>query len=138
VDPLDGGANFAQKLRYRAPLVACVLLALGAPLIALLGPRNGRLVSAGLLAGYTYSEWLHNLMHQRAPRSRIDRRMWRFHHVHHFVDSDVNFGFSTPLWDYVFGTACTYDEFAVPRVMAPRDLVEGEGFRLVGRARTGE
>lgn len=135
VDPLDGGADFAAKLRYRAPLVGAVLGSLGALLVALLGVRSGGLVSAGMLTGYVYSEWFHNRMHQRAPRSRVGRWMWRFHYVHHFVDKNVNFGFSTPLWDYVFGTARTYDEVPVPHVMAPRDMVEGQGFKLVGRLR---
>lgn len=137
IDPLDGGASYAEKLRYRAPLVVGVLLILSAPLVALMGPVDGGLVAAGLLAGYAYSEWFHNQMHQRAPQSRIGRWMWRFHYVHHFVDKNVNFGFSTPLWDYVFGTARTYDEVPVPHVMAPPDMVEGDGFRLVGRSHPG-
>ena len=135
IDPLDGGATYLDKLRYRAPLVCGVCLVLGVPLVLALGGRDGGLVSAGLLAGYAYSEWFHNRMHQRAPRSRVGRWMWRFHYVHHYIDTDVNFGFSTPLWDYVFRTARTYDEVPVPHVMAPPDMVDGAGFRLVGRPR---
>ncbi len=135
-DPLDGGASYLDKLRYRAPLVAAALVVLSVPLIGVLGAVGGGFATAGLLCGYAYSEWFHNRMHQRAPTSRLARWMWRYHYVHHFVDVKANFGFTSPFWDYVFGTARLEAAVPVPRVMAPPDLARVPGFRLVGAERS--
>ncbi|MEM7151931.1 MAG: sterol desaturase family protein [Myxococcota bacterium] len=135
-DPLDGGATYVDKLRYRAPLVLGVLVVLAVPALALLGAWAGSWLSAGLLSGYLYSEWFHNRMHHVPPRGPWARFMARYHYVHHFVDPSVNYGFTSPLWDFVFGTAKLEAKVSVPRTMAPRGMTERDGFTLVGPARS--
>lgn len=134
-DPLDGGATYVDKLRYRAPLVVGVSIVLALPALALLGPWTGGWLVAGLLSGYLYSEWFHNRMHRVPPKGGWTRFMARYHYVHHFVDPNMNFGFTSPLWDIVFGTARLQSRVGVPRTMAPRGMTNGDGFTLVGPVR---
>jgi dihydroceramide fatty acyl 2-hydroxylase len=104
-DPREGGVTYAQKLRQRLPLVVGVTSVLVAALWPAAGGAHAGRIALGLLGGYAYTEWYHHRMHHRAARGRFGRWMRRHHYVHHFVDARVNFGFTTPLWDWLLGTA---------------------------------
>jgi sterol desaturase/sphingolipid hydroxylase (fatty acid hydroxylase superfamily) len=58
----------------------------------------------GFVGAYLAYERTHHYAHLRAPRSRYGRWMRRHHQHHHRVDATSNFGFTTPIWDAVFGT----------------------------------
>ncbi len=60
----------------------------------------------GVSGGYFYFDTLHHLEHQTRINQlpfRWLKKTWAFHSVHHRIDYS-NFGVTTSLWDYVFGT----------------------------------
>jgi len=59
---------------------------------------------AGTALGYLGYDWIHFYTHHARPTSRVGKFLRRYHMVHHYKDSEGNFGISSPLWDYVFGT----------------------------------
>ena len=62
------------------------------------------LVTTGLILGYVAYELVHYSVHQRTGGGRL-LRFWRRHHFyHHYKDDHRCYGFTTPLWDLVFGT----------------------------------
>lgn len=136
-DPPEGGVRLLEKYRQRAPLVLLLSVLLGGPFLGLLWPlRDGLLpgvsVIAGLLAGYAWSEGFHHTMHHRCPRNRLERWLWRHHYVHHFVDPRVNYGFTSPLWDWVFRTSVQHPVVRCPGRLVPAGIDSVEGFTLRG------
>lgn len=93
--------------------------------VAGLGP--GLAFTAGLLVFYGVYEWLHRRAHTRAPLNRYGAWLRRHHFWHHFGDTKVNHGVTTPIWDYVFGTHATPDAIRVPRKVAMPWLVDDAG-----------
>ena len=62
-------------------------------------------VSVGLMVGYLWYITIHHLTHFAHPdHGSLLYRLKRHHALHHHVDPDNNFGVTTPLWDWVFGT----------------------------------
>jgi len=76
-----------------------------AGLHALLGSWPGAaLMTAGVILGYVAYELVHYRVHSDRAGNRLVR-FWRRHHFyHHYADDERCYGFTTPLWDYVFGT----------------------------------
>jgi dihydroceramide fatty acyl 2-hydroxylase len=72
-------------------------LALGATLI---WPFFG-----GFLIGYLIYDYTHYAIHHFTPRTPAGRFLKQYHMLHHFVASEAKWGVSSPLWDFVFGTA---------------------------------
>jgi dihydroceramide fatty acyl 2-hydroxylase len=60
---------------------------------------------SGFMAGYLAYDMIHYWTHHFSPRSRLGKFLRRYHLEHHFKDPDAGYGVSTPVWDYVFGTA---------------------------------
>jgi sterol desaturase/sphingolipid hydroxylase (fatty acid hydroxylase superfamily) len=60
---------------------------------------------AGIALGYVWYDLGHYAWHHLQPRTAIGRYLRAYHLRHHFKTPDRGFGVSTPLWDYVFGTA---------------------------------
>ena len=62
--------------------------------------------SAGVLAGYLGYISIHYAVHARIdwPGAFLGRARRR-HMLHHFAQSDANFGVTTGLWDCLFGTS---------------------------------
>ncbi len=71
---------------------------------AALGEQAVRPFFAGFLSGYLVYDYIHFATHHVRPRTALGRALRRFHMVHHFAASNRNFGVSSPLWDFVFGT----------------------------------
>lgn len=133
-DPMEGGVKYVEKIRQRLPLVL-VLSALFYGVFALLfGLVGAGVAVAGMIAFYLYSEGFHHTMHHRAPHGRVERWMWRHHYYHHFVDPKANFGFTSPLWDYVLGTRADRPEILVPADRIPDWPEEVPGIRVRVRA----
>ncbi len=59
---------------------------------------------AGTFFGYLCYDWMHYYAHHGRPKSGARKFMRRFHLHHHYCCAVVNFGLSSPLWDFVFGT----------------------------------
>jgi 4-hydroxysphinganine ceramide fatty acyl 2-hydroxylase len=62
-------------------------------------------VFAGFVTGYLTYDTIHYLTHLGSMRSLLGRTLRKRHYRHHYADSSKNFGVSSPLWDYVMGTA---------------------------------
>lgn len=59
----------------------------------------------GFLVGYASYLGVHYIVHAFQPPKNFLKVLWVNHAIHHYKDPDVAFGVSTPIWDYVFGTA---------------------------------
>jgi hypothetical protein len=62
-------------------------------------------VMSGIWTGFLYYEAVHYLVHCNASGSALLARQRRLHFYHHFTNTRRCFGVTSPLWDYVFGTA---------------------------------
>lgn len=60
---------------------------------------------AGFVSGYLAYDMLHYWVHHGRPKSRVGRQLRRHHLAHHFGDDRRGFGVSSPLWDWMFGSA---------------------------------
>jgi sterol desaturase/sphingolipid hydroxylase (fatty acid hydroxylase superfamily) len=72
---------------------------------AVMGYDAALAFGGGFLAGYLVYDMTHYHVHHHKPRTAFGRRLREVHMRHHFQDDDRGFGVSSPLWDYVFGTA---------------------------------
>ena len=92
--------------------VGVVVASLGAvaPLGATLAVRVGAAWWAGALAGvstvaaYAVYERVHFRSHFQPSTTRYTRWQQRRHLAHHASAGTTNFGVTSPLWDWVFGT----------------------------------
>ena len=124
-----------SEMRENAALIGKVSLAVAAALTPLVGVRSALGISAGLASGYVAITLSHARMHQRAPSGRWEEWMWRFHFHHHYADTKVNFGLTSPIFDFAFGTAVVPDVVAIPEAALPAWwLGEHPGFRVRPRA----
>jgi sterol desaturase/sphingolipid hydroxylase (fatty acid hydroxylase superfamily) len=75
-----------------------VMLALG------FSPVWSLAVTGGTLIGHFFYEYLHVSCHVLKSDNRFMQLIKRHHLFHHYRDESVNFGVSSPVWDYVFRT----------------------------------
>lgn len=59
---------------------------------------------AGFIAGYLTYDLAHYAFHHFSLHGRISLYLKQQHMRHHYMDPDNNFGVSSPMWDFVFGT----------------------------------
>ncbi len=62
-------------------------------------------IMTGIWTGFLYYEAVHYRVHFSLSASGFIARQRRTHFYHHFTNNKCCFGVTTPLWDYVFGTA---------------------------------
>jgi sterol desaturase/sphingolipid hydroxylase (fatty acid hydroxylase superfamily) len=62
-------------------------------------------MAAGFLAGYLVYDLTHYAQHHFPMRSGYAKYIKRYHMAHHYKSPSTRFGVSSPLWDWVFGTA---------------------------------
>jgi sterol desaturase/sphingolipid hydroxylase (fatty acid hydroxylase superfamily) len=62
-------------------------------------------VIVGVWTGFLYYEAVHYRVHFSLAASGFVKRQRRTHFYHHFTNNKRCFGVTSPLWDYVFGTA---------------------------------
>lgn len=67
--------------------------------------RFGPACFAGLLFGYICYDGIHYATHHFPMRGGFGLWLKQYHLRHHYKDDHAGFGVSSPLWDYVFGTA---------------------------------
>lgn len=58
----------------------------------------------GIMMGYASYLFVHYIVHAYPPPKNAFKSLWVNHSVHHYKDSSIVFGVSSPLWDYIFGT----------------------------------
>jgi len=71
----------------------------------ILGAHFWAPVFAGIATGYVAYDWIHYYVHHARPKTRLGRALREYHMRHHFEDTRSHYGVSSPLWDFVFGTA---------------------------------
>lgn len=59
---------------------------------------------AFFILGYLIYDYLHYATHHFRMKSPMMAALTRHHLKHHFASDKTNFGVSSPLWDWVFGT----------------------------------
>ncbi|RYD54948.1 MAG: fatty acid hydroxylase [Sphingobacteriales bacterium] len=64
----------------------------------------------GFLFGYLMYGSMHYAIHAFAPPKFL-KALWRNHHLHHYKAPDKGFGVSSVLWDVVFRTVPSKEEF---------------------------
>ncbi len=75
---------------------------------------------AGFISGYLCYDMMHYAIHHFPMRSKIGNYLRRHHLRHHYMDADINYGVSSPVWDVVFKTL--NDEEGEERVSDRIDL----------------
>ncbi len=65
---------------------------------------------AGFLVGYLCYDYVHYFIHFSQPKFNVSKILRRHHLQHHFAWSNRWYGVSSPLWDYIFGTAVSKNE----------------------------
>lgn len=65
---------------------------------------DGLAFFTGFVASYLVYDYLHFSTHFFVFNNRIFKILKKKHMVHHHKDHHANYGFTSPLWDYVFGT----------------------------------
>jgi sterol desaturase/sphingolipid hydroxylase (fatty acid hydroxylase superfamily) len=115
---IHGEHHLKPRELIGTPAWASVLIgviAVASPAWATLGFGLGTAATAGLVTGYLWFVFVHYATHHFEPRrgSYLYRARLR-HNLHHHLSDAGNYGVTTGLWDYVFGTAI------VRRVGGPR------------------
>ncbi len=59
---------------------------------------------AGFLLGYLCYDMIHYATHHFAMKGSVSLWVKQHHMRHHYQTDDFNYGVSSPLWDFVFGT----------------------------------
>lgn len=94
--------------------IVCIPLVLAAPFMAwiffnlvLLGGNwdASLLLTCGIAFGMTVYDITHFSTHYMKATNPILKALKKQHMLHHFSDHNKRFGVTSPLWDYVFGTA---------------------------------
>jgi sterol desaturase/sphingolipid hydroxylase (fatty acid hydroxylase superfamily) len=60
---------------------------------------------AGFIFGYILYDEIHYATHHALMKGKVGQFLKHYHVLHHYKDPSKRFGVSSPLWDYVFGTA---------------------------------
>ena len=83
------------------PIAALFYLAFAAAL----GTSRAGPLFAGFALGYVCYDGLHYAIHHPSlSRFRLVRRLKRRHYRHHYGDESIEFGVTSPLWDFIFRT----------------------------------
>ncbi|MGO9480777.1 MAG: sterol desaturase family protein [Candidatus Kryptoniota bacterium] len=70
----------------------------------ILGARYLPPFFAGFILGYLAYDLTHYAVHHFSLHGRVGLYLKQQHMRHHYMDPDNNYGVSSPLWDFVFGT----------------------------------
>lgn len=62
-------------------------------------------VFSGFVMGYLVYDMIHYATHHLPMPGRVMKYLKRYHMMHHFKTPEKRYGVSSPLWDFVFGTA---------------------------------
>lgn len=73
--------------------------------VLLKAPQWVNPLTAGFMVGYLIYDLTHYATHHFPMRSGYAKYIKRYHMAHHYKDPNTRYGVSSPLWDWVFGTA---------------------------------
>ncbi|MGC8594504.1 MAG: sterol desaturase family protein [Candidatus Kryptoniota bacterium] len=59
---------------------------------------------AGFIVGYLAYDLTHYAVHHFSLHGKISLYLKQHHMRHHYLNPDSNYGVSSPMWDFVFGT----------------------------------
>jgi sterol desaturase/sphingolipid hydroxylase (fatty acid hydroxylase superfamily) len=62
-------------------------------------------LTAGFMTGYLVYDLTHYATHHFPMRQGYAKYLKRYHMAHHYKDPNTRYGVSSPLWDWIFGTA---------------------------------
>ncbi|MGA9116278.1 MAG: sterol desaturase family protein [Bacteroidota bacterium] len=95
-----------DSLRLVMPPAVSIPLALAfyALFTALMGPDPVWAFFPGFLAGYLCYDLIHYATHHFGMKGRVALALKQHHMRHHYQDPGANYGVSSPVWDFVFGT----------------------------------
>ena len=62
---------------------------------------------SGFYSGYLFYVFTHYYIHRFPPPFTFMKPLWKHHLIHHYKFPDKAFGFSTRIWDRIFGTMPT-------------------------------
>lgn len=62
-------------------------------------------LTAGFMVGYLVYDLTHYATHHFPMRRGYAKYIKRYHMAHHYKSPETRYGVSSPLWDWVFGTA---------------------------------
>jgi sterol desaturase/sphingolipid hydroxylase (fatty acid hydroxylase superfamily) len=96
-----------DRMRLVAPLILSgpIAIVTASLYYFIAGPQHWLMGFAGTVTGYVAYDWIHYYTHHFRPTTRLGKFLRRYHMEHHYSDSESHFGISSPLWDWVFGTA---------------------------------
>jgi sterol desaturase/sphingolipid hydroxylase (fatty acid hydroxylase superfamily) len=96
------------------------------PTILLLGMAPGIAYVAGLIGFYLIYEAFHRFEHIHEGWGPYSRWARRHHFYHHFHNPKVNYGVTSPIWDWIFGTYVPVDTIRVPEKLKMQWLCDPE------------
>lgn len=93
--------------RLVMPPTAAVILAAVLWVIfrVLFGPVYIEPFFAFFLLGYLIYDYTHFYIHHFIPKSKWGKRLKQHHMLHHYATEGAMWGVSSPLWDWILGTA---------------------------------
>ena len=106
--------DFFAPLYKKLLWAAGVYLGVSAVAVWALGWLCGLTLAGAFVCTYLGYEWLHYSAHFHAPRTRYGRWVRKHHFSHHFNNSKLNHGVTSPLWDHLFGTFRAPEPVRVP------------------------
>ncbi|MEZ4395013.1 MAG: sterol desaturase family protein [Polyangiales bacterium] len=112
---------------HKALAAVAVISMLGPAASSLAGRRRGWSYALGFTVMYLGYEVLHRRVHTHPPTSAYGRWRRRHHLQHHHRSPKDNHGVTSPLFDYVFGTAVPLQRVKVPRRQAPAWMLDDAG-----------
>lgn len=72
---------------------------------SMLGPIYVDSFFSAFMVGYLVYDYTHFCVHHFGPRTPIGKFLKQYHMYHHYVDPEARYGVSSPLWDFIFGSA---------------------------------
>jgi sterol desaturase/sphingolipid hydroxylase (fatty acid hydroxylase superfamily) len=98
-DPSDAGRDI-MPLIGSVPIFGMVL----GVAIGIFGDAGGAVFGSAFGSAYLAYDVVHYGCHQWPLPGRLGAYLKRHHLIHHFLDDACNFGVTSPLWDWIFGT----------------------------------
>ncbi|MBW2697861.1 MAG: sterol desaturase family protein [Deltaproteobacteria bacterium] len=111
--------------RWTKALAAIAMIGLcGGPAIWVAGASTGLAFVGALAGGYLGYEVMHWRQHTQRGFRATSRFVRRHHFYHHFTDPKLNYGVTSPLWDWVFRTLHPPGVIRIPTKLAPYWLAD--------------
>ena len=91
--------------------------------IIVMGKPMGLGFSLGFTLFFCVYEYMHKRAHNHPPRNAYERWIYKHHFYHHYSAPNKNYGFTSSIWDIIFGTREHTDVIRVPNRKAMSWLI---------------